>query len=340
MALSLALLVGATVASAAGIAVEGTDRARLLAPAGATIESYHNAGYRLEMVEGEVRVRVELEPIESKTPFEAPRGDASSPIERLARAVTAGAPTQYDAASRLLGWVARNLDYELDRTQPQDALSVLERRSGYCTGIARVTVSLLEAVGIEAREVAGWVADDGPGGMVTGDGYHRWIEIRYPDRGWMFSDPMATHHYVPATYVRLAGETLFPSQGTSGLLLERDDLRSTVDLYPMAVSGVSGRRNHDRQLAAALRVRVEGRPRGTAVLDGGQRRRVHALYEGGTTFVGLDPGRYTLRLLLPGATTLEREIELDDRVRSALFLPRPTMGDAGSESSTTEEGLR
>jgi hypothetical protein len=98
--------------------------------------------------------------------------------------------------------------YEPDRTRSQEAAAVLERRSGYCTGIARLTVGLLRAVGIPAREVPGYVvAADvaGPGGA---KGYHRWVEVHYDDVGWVFSDPLATHHWVPATYVRLDREEL------------------------------------------------------------------------------------------------------------------------------------
>ncbi len=71
---------------------------------------------------------------------------ASGPVERLASSLTAGAETHYEAVSRILGWVSRHLEYELDRSQPQTAEAVLDRRSGYCTGVARLTVALLEKI--------------------------------------------------------------------------------------------------------------------------------------------------------------------------------------------------
>jgi transglutaminase-like putative cysteine protease len=90
---------------------------------------------------------------------------------------------------------------------PQDAPTVLRRRTAYCTGTARLAVALLTAVGIEAREVPGYVYASAGSDDVR-PGFHRWIEVRYPDRGWAFSDPLASQHFVPATYLRLAAESL------------------------------------------------------------------------------------------------------------------------------------
>lgn len=317
----LALVWAPSALAVGALAVEGVDRTRLLPPAGAQIEDYGNAGYRLRWIGDEVAIEVDTSPLVSHSRFELPAdAELKDPIQRLARGLTAGAETRYDAVSRVLGWVARDLDYELDRSQPQTAEAVLSRRSGYCTGIARLSVALLEAVGIASREVAGYVVGSEPG---RPSGYHRWIEVHYPDRGWVFSDPLATHHYVPATYLRLAAEVLEPELGTEGLLLERRDSVAAVDLYPLPAPGITARRNSERQLAASLRVRLEDQSIGTAVLEGTSARWTHSLIDGATTFVGLDPGSYRLRLMLPGRGILERRVELPDRIRKALLVRGP-----------------
>lgn len=326
-------------AAGAGFAVEGVDRSRLLAPAGAHITPYSNTGYRLEVVGDEVRVEVDASPLISQSRFQPLKGETrprdresqkgplgqrqlappgEDAVSRLARGVTAGAETQYEATSRILGWVARHIEYNLDRQQPQDSGAVLERRSGYCTGVARLTVSMLESVGIESREVAGYVVGGGGRGP---QGYHRWIETFLPDRGWVFSDPLSTHHYVPATYIRLGSEMVVPEQGMEGLLLERRDEVDTVDVFPLAAPGVTARRNSERQLAATLSVRLEDQSHGIAVLTGRSSRMTHALVDGGTTFVGLDPGNYELRLLVPGRGVLERQVDLPGLIRKTLSLP-------------------
>lgn len=318
--LSLGILLSLR-AFGAGLAVEGVDQSRILPPHGAHIEDYRNTGYSLEIRDGEAHVRVDTLPLESRAAFSVPEKVPPTPIGRLARALSVSAETEFEAVSRILAWVARNIEYRLDREQSQDAEEVLARRSGYCTGVARLSVALLESVGIPAREVAGYVMESGRPG--ERNGFHRWIEVRFSDRGWVFSDPLRSHHYVAATYVRLASDQVQAEAGLEGLLLEREDHIAAVDLYPQAGAGISARRNSDQQLAAALRVLIAEQPQGVAVLVGEKIRKTHALVAGGTTFVGLEPGSYRLRLLLPERVVVERQVDIVDRVRVALFLPAP-----------------
>jgi hypothetical protein len=323
-----------------GLAIEGRDVARLLPPKGALVTAYENNGYRLRWQGDEVVVEVTAAPLESRAAYrqpgrqlDGPRKDAGrepeDPLARLALRVTTGAKTQVEAASRLLNWVARNIEYSLDRDAPQSASAVLERRSGYCTGISRLTVALLQAAGIRSREVAGYVfgrtsgrAAAPPSGFMPAEGYHRWIEIHYPDVGWVFSDPLTSHNWVPANYLRLGSEQLDLGSGVEGLLLERQDQISPVDLYPGGALGVRARRNSDRQLAGALSVQVEDFEVGLASLEGVGLRRNHSLIRGTATFVGLDPGQYRLRLQVAGLPAYEREIAVVGRERLTLSVPR------------------
>ena len=217
-ALVTLLLSGPAELRGATYIVTGSDEAALLVPAGVRVEPYENVGYQLELAESTARIRVAVEPFGSRQPF---RIGALPPVRgaaaQLARAVAADATTRFEAVSRILSWVASNVRYDLDRQAPQDAESVLTRRSAYCTGIARLTVALLDALAVPAREVAGYVVDDLPGGGRSG--FHRWIEIFYDDRGWVFADPLASHHFVPASYLRLASSALESDLPGPALLL-------------------------------------------------------------------------------------------------------------------------
>ena len=317
---ALAAATGAP-ARAQALVVAGVDRAQLELPGAAAVEPYANAGYRLRVAGGAATVEVALAPLRSRDPFALPRGGASDadPVATLARAVTRGASTRYEAVSRLLGWVAGNVRYELDRAAPQDAPAVLERRRGYCTGVARLTVALLDAVGIEAREVPGFLVA-APGAGVPA-GYHRWVEVRFEDVGWVFSDPLLSHHYVPATYVRLASEVLRPGAAGAGRLLHREDMRQAVDLFAEVPPGVSLRRNVARQRAAALTVSVGGGGEGVALLEGLGTRRIRPLEHGSSTFLGLEPGVYRLRIDIPGRSPVEKQITLRARVAASVHLP-------------------
>lgn len=294
----------ASLAADAGRAVDGFDRARILPPPGALVRDYQDNGYRLKTDGGEVVVEVDASPVRSTARFLRPRRWGRDELSRLAKGLVTGALTEYEAASRVLGWVARHVEYDLDRSEPQDALAVLKRRSAYCTGAARLSVALLKAAGIEAREVAGYV---------VGEGFHRWIEVRFADRGWVMSDPLRSHHYVPATYLRLAGEKLATGRGIDGLLLEREDRIVVVDLYPDATAGVLARRNSGRRLAGAVRLEAPGHAAGTAILECPTVRYSHALADGGTTFVGLRPGTYKLRLVVPEGVVV-RTVALPDTI--------------------------
>lgn len=305
--------------AAGGTVVAGSDRALLLPPAGAEVVPYENAGYRLRVVDSAVEITVDLAPIGSRAPFAPPPGDPGA-VGVLARAVTVGSGSMHEAASRLLAWIAGNVRYELDRAAPQDPGSVLARRTAYCTGFARLAVALLGAVGIEAREVAGYVVGEQPG--VERSGFHRWIEVHYPDRGWVFSDPLASHGFVPATYLRLASERLATVVPGPALLLGREDRSFAVDIGPGSDSApVPMRANDGSRRAAALRIELESGRDGDAVLEGEGTKRSLALVGGRGTFVGLEIGKYRLQVNEGGRRTAWKDVTFRDRVLAEMRIP-------------------
>ena len=308
-AIALALgIVSAAAVSAATHAVRGSDETTMLVPAGVQVDAYENFGYRLQFSDSVARIQIEVLPLRSRQAFdERALPGASSPETRLARAVAAGAKTRFEAVSRILGWIAANVHYELDRTQAQDARSVLERRSAYCTGAARLSVALLDALAIPAREVAGYVAEDLPGG--PGSGFHRWIEVFYDDRGWVFSDPLASQHFVAATYLRLASSAVESDLPGPALLLSRENRLEEIDLMaPAPARLVLARPNGSARHAAALRLLVPGLPEAEAALIGPGSLRLENLRGGAVTFLGLAPATYELRIRDRGRLAVTRQI--------------------------------
>ncbi|REJ82130.1 MAG: transglutaminase domain-containing protein [Acidobacteria bacterium] len=282
-----------------GVLVEGSERSVLELPPGAPVSAFANHGYSLELDElGRAVVSVDLEPIGVSAPFQGRQAqrrrgsdelDDSAPIGRLARHLTAGSATTYQASSRLLGWISRNVLYELDRERSQAAVDVLERRSGYCTGIAALAVAMHRAVGLSAREVPGLVFDE-----VT-PGYHRWIETELAPGVRVFSDPLRFHHYVPAHFVPLAGERIQGGAATvADRVLDRQGALQAIDLYIAGRPGVSARRDSARRGFAALVLELEDGGGGElqAVLEGSRWTRTTAFEDGRAAFLGLTPGRY------------------------------------------------
>lgn len=363
LGIAFAVVAAVPAAFADGIAVEGRDRAILRLPPDLVVESYANEGYRLRKLgEGLVEVEVRVTPVASSKPWSAPGPDQASgtsePLAKtehqvprppqqvlhLTRAVAAGAKSEYQVASRVLAWVSRNLRYELDRSQDQGPEAVLERRTAYCTGAARLTVAMLQAAGLEAREVAGVVV--GASGTVTAPGFHRWVEIHFGDRGWVYSDPLASHHFVAATYVRLADPQVPSPNLREAAILEREEGLAPVDLYPGSADGVLGRRNARRQLAGVLRVLGPSSPGARAILEGQGQRRELALGRGEATFVGVEPGDYTLRVTGSPLIHPRREyrIQLEDRGRAEALLPgadpRQSVAQLAPETPTPSWPLR
>lgn len=89
----------------------------------------------------------------------------------------------WEAATRIVEFVIERVHYAPDDHGPQDAMSVLSRRIGRCSGIANASAALLQAAGYEARTVSGLLMTD------TGPVPHRWLECRLPGVGWVACDP-------------------------------------------------------------------------------------------------------------------------------------------------------
>ncbi len=319
---ALAILAGLAFAGsleAATHLVVGSDRATMLVPAGVQVDSYTNAGYRLVVEDSVAEVEVDLAPLESKQAYDERRLPAAkSPEARLARAVAAGSRTRFEAVTRILGWISANIRYELDRSLAQDARAVLARRSAYCTGTARLAVALLDSLAIPAREIAGYVVEEIPGGQ--GSGFHRWIEVFYEDRGWVFSDPLASQNFVAATYLRLASSVVESELPGAALLLSRDDEVEEIDLLAQTPARlVLARANGSARRTGALRVVARGFPNAEAALIGpGKRRRVENVRGGTALFLGLVPATYELQIRERGRLEVTRQITIHGPVLADL----------------------
>lgn len=70
---------------------------------------------------------------------------------------------------------------------------LLETREGYCQHFASAMTVLCQSVGVEARMVLGYLADEynavGQFYRVRKRDAHAWVEVRLPQRGWVVFDP-------------------------------------------------------------------------------------------------------------------------------------------------------
>lgn len=130
-------------------------------------------------------------------------------IVKLARELTKDAQTEYEAVTRILNWVADNIKYTYNPPQ-FDALWTLKTGKGNCQNLAHISIALLRASGIPARVVGGltlkqqWKIPLGKNFLVQsmGQGGHAWIEVYFPDLGWLSYDPQQSKQFTSSRHIK------------------------------------------------------------------------------------------------------------------------------------------
>jgi hypothetical protein len=184
-------------------------------PDAALFDQYDNDGYSLAVSRSQdgsstLTVRASGAPLESRAPYPSRMGGreeglpAAPDRDAWVSSRAAGARTQAEAVERILSGIASEVRYDPDRHRRQDPSAVFATRRAHCVGFAELAVDLLRRAGISARTVQGVLrtpADAPAFDRSIGGVYHRWIEVYYPDRGFVFSDPSASINAVDARYV-------------------------------------------------------------------------------------------------------------------------------------------
>ena len=109
--------------------------------------------------------------------------------------ITAHAETPYDTAVAIERWLAENKGYSLNVGKPSGDVAagfVFRMTAGYCTYFATAMVAMLRTQGIPARFAVGYTPGeqlDQQTWLVRGLNSHAWVEIYFPDIGWVPFDP-------------------------------------------------------------------------------------------------------------------------------------------------------
>lgn len=123
--------------------------------------------------------------------------DLSERVHALADSLTSPHGNRYDRVAAVESWLRTQLEYtrELPRSElrsPVDAF-LFERRRGHCEYFSTAMVMLLRSAGIPARNVTGFLGGDwnefGKYLVVTQDRAHSWVEVWFPEYGWVEFDP-------------------------------------------------------------------------------------------------------------------------------------------------------
>jgi len=125
---------------------------------------------------------------------------ATARTVELAREITAGATSTYDAIQAIHAWLAANVEYDLNAPVPagdEDAVDdfLFESKRGFCEQIATATAIMLRSLGVPARIATGYVpsSHDAVAGVWTSraSDAHAWVEVYYRGLGWVAFDPTA-----------------------------------------------------------------------------------------------------------------------------------------------------
>ena len=169
-------------------------------------------------------LHTKLSAMESKTPFPMD-GHANtesvylqhtemvqnnSAIKALARQLTGTTKSEYEAVSAIINWVTDNIKYTFNPPQ-YDAAYTLSTNSGNCQNFAHLSIALLRSAGIPARIVGGitlkesWkVPIDAKNSIVQsmGQGGHAWLEVYFPDLGWLPYDPQQSRQFTSSRHIK------------------------------------------------------------------------------------------------------------------------------------------
>lgn len=109
--------------------------------------------------------------------------------------LTAGDETPYEKATTIRDWLKKkpySLNASHEPGEPVADQFIFEMESGYCQYYATSMVVMLRTQGIPARYVVGYAPGERVGEnqyLVTADRGHAWVEVFFPDTGWVRFDP-------------------------------------------------------------------------------------------------------------------------------------------------------
>ncbi|HEY3332372.1 MAG TPA: transglutaminase domain-containing protein [Capsulimonadaceae bacterium] len=133
----------------------------------------------------------------------------------LSKQLTTGAKDEAAAVRQIASWVFANIAYSNDAPVVANAAQTLETKSGQCRGYAYLFAALARAAGIPVRGVCGYTVEGSTVVPLSDDGGstikvrlhdvpHAWVEVWYPEGGWVPYDPQLTAGFLDIHHVRSA----------------------------------------------------------------------------------------------------------------------------------------
>ncbi|MEJ2050948.1 MAG: transglutaminase-like domain-containing protein [Calditrichota bacterium] len=129
-----------------------------------------------------------------------PAGDVS--IRERASQLTEGFSSEMEAVQTILHFVVDHMRYVLIPDK-FDALYALQTGKGNCQNYSHLAAALMRAAGVPVRIVNGVSTETSEYSFEMSQGRHSWIEVYFPDLGWIPFDPQQTQFFVSNRYLRI-----------------------------------------------------------------------------------------------------------------------------------------
>ena len=110
-------------------------------------------------------------------------------------AIVGDADTTYDAVTAVEQWLRAEKDYSLQADTRSETIAdtfIFEMEAGYCEYFATAMTTMLRTQDIPARYVVGYTSGDRTGNgeyAVRGQNAHAWVEVYFPEVGWVPFEP-------------------------------------------------------------------------------------------------------------------------------------------------------
>lgn len=173
----------------------------------------------------QVDLRTDVKAMESKSPYPlekipenekvflkpTPKVQSDSEIiKNISKNLVKDARSEYEAVTKILNYVVDIVKYTYNPPQ-YDAIYTLNTKSGNCQNYAHLAIALLRAAGIPARIVGGIslkeplkipVSNNQYVVQSLGQGGHAWIEVYFPDLGWLSYDPQQSKQFTSTRHIK------------------------------------------------------------------------------------------------------------------------------------------
>ncbi|WP_458206703.1 transglutaminase family protein [Haladaptatus sp. NG-SE-30] len=143
--------------------------------------------------------------------------DIDPRVSQFTQNLTRDASSPYETATQIESWLESNKTYSLNVSTPPDddvaSQFMFDMDAGYCEYFATTMTVMLRSQDIPARYVVGYSTGQQVGEntyRVRGMNAHAWVEVYFPDVGWVRFDP------TPGAARLQAEQQAFEQQGESG----------------------------------------------------------------------------------------------------------------------------